>query len=152
MQQAELLPRTCLVSLSAGVEKFFWYSFRSTEAAAGRESHFGIVRRDLTPKPAYHAYATLIRHLPNYSSRPRISSYGDLHLATWRKPDGTPVHAIWTARSKQLVTLQLSGIPTVATDYLGRSQSFVPERGQLYLNVSPRIQYLEGVETVSVFP
>ena len=48
--------RSILVSLAVGVEKFFAYELRATESDPYySESHFGIVHRDLSPKPAYDA-------------------------------------------------------------------------------------------------
>jgi hypothetical protein len=45
-----------------GVPKIFWYNFRDSGTVAGNvEHHFGLTRRDLTPKPAYVWYRDVAR-------------------------------------------------------------------------------------------
>ena len=59
-EQADYLLRALPVAAKHGVERLFVYEFRAPEKAADdRESHFGIVHADFTPKPAYRALGAL---------------------------------------------------------------------------------------------
>jgi hypothetical protein len=62
--QADYLARTYAIALSEGVSKVFWYAFINAGTTPGYDQdHFGILRPDLSPKPAYAAYATAARRL-----------------------------------------------------------------------------------------
>ena len=116
--QAKLLARNALLAKAGGVEKLFVYSFRSKEWDPGRESHFGIVRRNLEPKPAYSAYRTVIDLLPADSTRPELAEGKDgLFSASWRRPDGSCVLALWTRRYP--CRAELTGEPVRVLDHLG---------------------------------
>ena len=117
--QAKLLPRTILIALSAGVDKVFWYSFRSMGDIPAREHHFGIIERDLTPKPAYHAYKTLTEHCPPQSTRPVLSVKGGVYLASWSKPDGDKVYAVWRIQGSGNEKLSIRGTVKEIKDHLG---------------------------------
>ena len=57
-EQADYLLRALPVVAKHGVERLFIYEFRAPEKVADdRESHFGIVHADFTPKAAYRALA-----------------------------------------------------------------------------------------------
>lgn len=145
--QGRLLPRIYLLAFSAGVDKVFTYSFRSMEQffPTGREGHFGLLRIDLTPKPAYTAYATLIRMRPAGSRQTGFTTANGIYTASWQKPDGTPVTAVWTVAHPKLVTLKTTGKLLSACDHLGKSSSpeIVPDG--IRLTAGPGITYLEGV-------
>jgi hypothetical protein len=62
--QANYLARTYAIALSEGVSKVFWYAFIDAGSTPGYDQdHFGLLRPDLSPKPAYAAYATSARML-----------------------------------------------------------------------------------------
>ena len=55
-----------VVQIAEGAEKIFKYDFRNDGTSpTDKEHNFGLVRKDFSPKPAYAAYATLIRMLDN---------------------------------------------------------------------------------------
>lgn len=71
MEQARRVARIYLISFAYGVDKVFWYNFRSYEKDPYyTEDNFGIVHSDLTPKPAYYAYKTMTTLCPSGSTRP----------------------------------------------------------------------------------
>ena len=109
-QQALYLARSILISLASGVEKFYGYEFRATELDPFySENHFGIVHRNLAPKPAYSAYATLTDRRPAGSLR-SSATWRDparkLYFPQWTRPDGIPAGAIWTAGEKRTLELE----------------------------------------------
>jgi len=98
-QQARYLARAYLSALQARVERVFWYEFQAVEGNADDpEHHFGIVHRDLSPKPAYRAYAALTRARPAGSERLEGAwRDGEFHFPAWRRPDGRIACALWTS-------------------------------------------------------
>ena len=60
-RQAELLAQTYILTAASGVcPNVSWYDFRCDgDSPFYNEDNFGILRTDLTPKPAYRALATL---------------------------------------------------------------------------------------------
>lgn len=60
---AKYIPRLFLEHFRLGVVRTYSYEFLDEFSDPGmgdREAHFGLLRRDLTPKPAYHAVKNLI--------------------------------------------------------------------------------------------
>lgn len=106
-KQAEFLPRTMLIAFASGVERIYWYSFRSTERSRfDGEAHFGIVRSNLAPKDAYRAYRTLSELHPAGSSRPELRSdrdalYRQLENARQRSGGGGVEHCRGTGRQAE---------------------------------------------------
>lgn len=145
--QAEMLPRTYLIALANGIERIFWYNFRSGEWKPDeREAHFGIVRKSLEPKPSFRAYQTLSRLCPSGSSLPSLKKKGSAYLANWMRPDGTKVWAIWSATGAHKAVLKVEGKISEALNHLGERQ---PLPGKVY-SVTPSILYLIGPESVSI--
>ena len=111
-QQALYLVRSILVSLAVGVEKFFAYELRATESDPYySESHFGIVHRDLSPKPAYSAYAALIAARPAGSVQtpgPWRDETRGLYFPQWTRPDGTPAGVIWKTGATERMALRFA--------------------------------------------
>lgn len=146
-QQAEFLPRTYLIALANGVERVFWYCFRSDERAEdATEGHFGIVRKDLKPKPAWRAYRTLTELCPSGSTVPKMVQQEDCFLANWIRPDGVKVWAIWTMLYPKKIRLKVDRKISRIINHLGEEQPLP----QLEYSVSSAILYLVGPETVSI--
>lgn len=63
-QQASYLLRFYALSAAAGVQRIFWYDLRDdAHVASDPEGHFGLLRYDLSGKPAFAAYGFLARLL-----------------------------------------------------------------------------------------
>lgn len=144
--QGKFLPRTYLIALSSGVDKLFWYSFRSMGGNESREHHFGIIERDLTPKPAYFAYKTLTEHCPPHSTRPVLSKKGEFYIASWNKPDGDKVYAIWCVQGSKSGKFRIEGIVKDVRDHLGNRLSLTGD----VMQISDGITYLTGNSALSV--
>ena len=62
--QSAYLVRFYSLAAAADVQRVFWYDLRDdSHAPESPEAHFGLLRRDLSAKPAYAAYAVLARLL-----------------------------------------------------------------------------------------
>jgi hypothetical protein len=76
---AVYLPRALVASFGAGVRRTFVYELLDEKPDPGLvdpEQHFGLLRQDLSPKPAFTALRTLVAALrasPGESSRARLS-------------------------------------------------------------------------------
>ena len=144
--QAELLPRTYLVALANGVERIFWYKSHSRETRPDeREAHFGILRKDYSPKPSFDAYRTLTRLCPSGSTVPELRRSGSVYLAGWTRPDGVKTWAIWTTMYPEKIRLDIRGSLSDTQNHLGGK--LPPPEAEF--TVGPGPLYLIGPESVT---
>ena len=95
--KTERLPRLFLCAFSLGVEKIFLYEIISDERdITNKEHHFGILNSNLSRKPSFYSYKTLIRMCPNESTRPVIEYKKGVYKADWKKPNGKHMVALWS--------------------------------------------------------
>lgn len=114
LEQARNLPAAYIASLANGVDRIFWYNFRAAERdAADPESHFGVVHRDLSPKPAYKAWKTLSKMCPDKSSRPSFAESNGAFLSGWTRPDGSKIWALWAERERKVSLKAGAGVKAV---------------------------------------
>lgn len=102
---AVYLPRTLLKAFDEGVRRTFIYELLDEKPDPGHldpEQNFGLLRQDLTPKPAFNAVRNLIaavRRSPgpisDPSPWPSIQIDGDLERVQLQRRDGSRVVAIW---------------------------------------------------------
>jgi len=101
------IPRLLMTAFGAGVKRTFIYEFVDEKPDTGLidpEQHFGLLRYDLSPKPAFTAVQTMIRAV-EHSSGPASSSNVGWRLAdnggqevkqvTLERRDGSHVIALW---------------------------------------------------------
>lgn len=119
VEQARRLARFYLTSFAYGIDKVFWYNFRACEIdSTYSEDNFGIVHKDLSPKPAFYAYKTMTTMCPSGSTRPTLTINGDIYTSSWKKPDGTKVSAIWSPNGICYIDLPIQSVKIY--DYLGK--------------------------------
>ena len=108
--QATYTPRLFLDYFSRGVTRTFSYELVDEFANAGNdepESNFGLLRNDLSPKPAFTALRNLTAILADSSSSfaPGALDYSvsgdtdELHQVLLQKSDGSYYLALWRAES-----------------------------------------------------
>lgn len=88
-------PRLFLLSFAVGVDKVFAYSLTDRSA---EEGGYGILRKDLSRKPVFYTLRTLTQKCPSGSTRPQVAVYNHQYIASWEKPDGKVVYAVWSDR------------------------------------------------------
>jgi hypothetical protein len=119
--QALFLQQTLLLSLRFGIEKYFWYEFQSSEInPLDREHYFGLVRRELEPKPAYHAYSQLTKLYPEGSVMDTSIEWnqGNFCVVSWTQPCGARVWAVWAPDADRVATVTIgAGLQEVADMY-----------------------------------
>lgn len=147
--QAKFVGRTMLLAYAEGVKTIFRYNFRSNERDNTRESHFGLVRKDLTPKKSYLAYKTLSRMLTEDGTSPKISVKDEVYIAEWASKEGEKTFALWTSRIKPVrVRLSVTGESIKAFDYLG-NPTRAPKQGEnTAFTVRDGITYLKGAKSI----
>lgn len=119
-EQARRVARIYLLAWAHGVNKVFWYNLCASENdKTEKEDNFGLLHRDLSPKPSYMAYQTLTRFCPDGSTRPVLVRHNDIYQARWTRPDGSRIYAAWCSSGRREIRHDLS---TKAKwyDYLGR--------------------------------
>ncbi len=146
--QAQMLPREYILARSEGVERIFKYNFRSNEWNFSRESHFGIIRRNLEPKPAYHAYKTLTKMLGK--AIPKYKNFTGFYIAEWTKEDGTPVSAVWTGMYGRRVCLEFQGDVKEVINYLGKEKSYKISENKINMTASGGVSYIVGAKNLKI--
>ena len=154
IKQAKMVPRANLIALQCGVERLFWYEFQAPESDdLDQESHFGMVHRDLSPKPAYSAYRTLAAMRPAGSAtlgRPWKSADGALYHPHWKLPDGRPAGAVWAYRNPGFYRLTFSSKDVVLTSYTGEKVGTQFEDNACILTLTDAPIYFSGGALESV--
>ena len=101
------IPRTLVSAFGAGSQRTFLYELVDSKpdpSLADPQQHFGLLRNDLTPKPAFTAVQTLIRALGSSTSAgeppaplPDLAVAGDeeVHRLWLEKRGGSMVLALW---------------------------------------------------------
>jgi hypothetical protein len=91
--QAEFLVRAYALLLSADVARTYWYLFRDYE-----DFTMGLVHDDpqRTRKPAYYAYATLVKQLRDAVFVKREPTPDDFYSILFRRPSGQEVRVVWS--------------------------------------------------------
>ncbi len=98
------IPRLLLNNFAAGIRRTFLYELLDEgPEPAEWEQHWGLVRHDGTPKPAYRAVSALLRALdaPQPAGMPVTAAFRDAprdaRIMHFRTRDGSTLAAIWRA-------------------------------------------------------
>ena len=151
-KQAVYIAQSLLLSLRFGIEKYFLYEFESpADNFFDREDNFGLTRRNLSPKPAYYAYATIGRLFPEGSKMDFSVEWKqkDCCVVNWRQPDGTRVWAVWSPDGARKVNVKIGKGLRQALHYLGGALPAVTESSGT-LETGHEIIYLVGPETLDI--
>ncbi|MDD3154519.1 MAG: hypothetical protein PHS41_06600 [Victivallaceae bacterium] len=142
-----------VAQLSAGAVKVMKYDFRNDGTnPLYNEHHFGMVRRDFSPKPTYVAHAVMIAKLLN--TRPvaelnvlKSADRGFLKGFAFAHKDGSYVNVLWLNLAKKAkVKLAVGSDSLTYTSALGVQKVLRPDAtGHLLLEVDDLPFYLEGV-------
>jgi hypothetical protein len=104
---AVYLPRLLVTAFGAGVHRTFIYELLDEKPDPGLldpEQHFGLLRQDLSPKPAFRAVQTLIAavsaprgeaHAAPPSWNVRAPEGGEVQRLALSRRDGSRVLALW---------------------------------------------------------
>ena len=106
---AVYLTRTFLQHFESGVRRTYAYELLDEQPDRGGrdpEQHFGLLRRDFSPKPAFTALKNLLTLVGPARGQARlrplrlaVNGPADLHHLVLRKADGTYLVALWRTAS-----------------------------------------------------
>ena len=136
--QATRYPRLFILSFASGVDKVFGYCLTDRSETGGG---YGVLRKDLSEKPAYQTLKTLIAKLPSGSSRPEVLIKDNQYIAKWTNPKGNVVYAVWSDRVGLNSTINVKGRARYYNDF-GKK---IRKRN---FHVSPCVTYIEGAREV----
>jgi hypothetical protein len=144
-EQAHYLVRSMALSLSVGVQKIFWYDFLNDGTEFINEQHnFGLLRRPdaigyYTPKPAYTAYAVLMRALAGrkfIGREPAEAGIYHMHFSD-------NLHLLWSTPLHQHIEFYADS-PITCISITGKKQTLRPEGGKIVLDLSAEPVYILG--------
>ena len=145
--QAINFPQAELISFAAGIENFFVYVFRNNPRSESKgDPAYGIVSKDLVPKPGYFAVKTLIEmRLAGSKQLPGWKQNG-FCAVSWIRPDGKKGWALWSPEGNKKIKIAVSGSIVQARDYIGQPVS-VSEKTTSF-DLSDRVLYIIGPEKI----
>jgi hypothetical protein len=119
--QAAFLVRFYALAAATGVQRIFWYDLRDDRfGAAPEETHFGLLRRDFSGKPAARAYAFLATTLHSGTFQHAYSLGQDGVYALSFGDRARPIAVIWnTGTAVQTVRLPWKAPMAVAVSLTG---------------------------------
>ncbi len=136
--QSERIAKVFVGSLHQGSAATFYFILGHYVEG---QTQFGIVRKDLTPRPAYVALAAVGRLLADAKPLGRVGAF-DAPAEAYAfaaKPDGKPAVVVVAWAKEGRATLALPAVPTAAYDHLGRTASAGRE---IELTTAPRFLLL----------
>ena len=148
--QAVYTSRALGLAMAKGYEKMFFYEFRETftRKRFWRESHFGLVRVNFIPKPAWIAYATFTAMRPAGSVQ-KDGMWRDesriLYFPQWKRPDGSDAGMLWTTGTPLTTRLRFTTENVGFYNHLGKEIYPEPAEGGGYsVSVSDEPVYFVG--------
>jgi len=115
------------------------------------EDHFGIVHRDLSPKPAYVAMQVLTRARPAGSMMAEGEwRTGSIYHPCWKRPDGQTAYALWVSEGDARCKLAISGKVVEAFDHAGNKVDLQVSGGGCEVALKESILYVVGPQDIVV--
>lgn len=149
-EQAQYAARQALAHLAYDVDLNIWYDWRNDGDDPNEiEFNFGLVRRDLAPKPAYTAMKTLVATLRGYAFQRRIPLDGPTEFGLLFRNDGRAALALWTNGEPRTVSLPVPCDEVTVVEMNGKRSAVAVTEGQLQLRLegAPRYVFLCESET-----
>lgn len=147
--QAAYLIRTYVLGMAAGVEKIFWYDLMDDGTDKKYNEHnFGIIHNSgdplgaYTPKPGYVAFATVARQLTGASLAGK-ETVNDIYRYTFKK-DLQSIHVLWSGTDTETNLTLKTKEPLTVTDMMGRSATYYPKDGEVYVTASGEPLFIKG--------
>lgn len=135
-EQAQLLARCYLSAVAAQVDtNISWYDFRDDgNNPFYHEHHFGVIRNDMTPKPAYRALGTVCRNLPGATVAKSLNLPHGLMGYVYKTSAG-PATVIW--HPDQAAILRLSTGAGRIVNLMGEEVQPLSVAGSKYILLQP---------------
>jgi inosine-uridine nucleoside N-ribohydrolase len=145
--QAQWLARTHVLGFSKGLKKMVWFPGYCwpDSVTAPYYNPAGLLKVDLTPRPAYVAYHTMASALSWARYERALSLSGDRHGMVFKTPQGY-VTAFWSvdANSACRLSLKFEQQQKISVvDIMGRTSEKVPgSKGEIVVDIGEDIIYV----------
>ena len=105
--QAVYLVKSHVLALAEGlVEKIYWHNLTDTgERDSPEGEHFGLVHKDLTPKPSYVSYYTMVEHLHDFISVKRFELSEGVYGFNFTFKDRHKLRVMWTETTPRMIAI-----------------------------------------------
>ncbi len=145
-QQAAYMVRAALILLAEGVQGIMPYSAWQPETKRNNmESHFGFIRKNMTPKPVLAAYAAANRILEGAQFETRLKYGSDIGAFLFRDSSGGRVLALYANGKKCPFFFNTFAENVTVSDMFGNSRSVSTPYGRCSLELDDNVVYISGV-------
>lgn len=143
LEQAQYVARQALAHLAYDVDLSIWYDWRNDgDDPREIEFNFGLVRHDLSPKPAYHAMRVLVETLRGYGFQRRLPLNGPAEFGLLFRNEAQVALALWTNGTPRAVTLPVVCEAVTVVEMDGKRKSVPVAEGLLTLRLERAPQYV----------
>ncbi|WP_427885539.1 sugar-binding protein [Kribbella sp. GL6] len=148
--QAEDFVRACVLAVSVGVERFFWYDLVNDGLdRTYNENNYGVLRAvndplgEYTPKPAYVAFGVMNRQLAGTTYDRRETAVPAGVRSYVFRDAAAETRVMWSTTGRQDVTLTTAGAVQI-TDMMGRSRSYQPDESRVFVSLGGDPVFVSG--------
>ncbi len=105
-KQANYLMRSFLLNKYYGIPISIWYDYRDNGTnPTNPEHHFGLLRYDFSPKPAYQSASALLALIKNAKFIKRLNSAADDYILEFSGLPNGLRYLVWTSSTAHYITL-----------------------------------------------
>jgi len=136
---ANFLPKAIVSSLSAGVDKYFWFImpyYRERDKML-----FGLLREDMTPTAGYCSLSACTYALGKAEYIGRLDVDG-IHVHAFIRDDDSTAVAFWTDGEEKALKVNTDAEEAVLVGLLGAEQKVAVSDGVLEVKASTSVNYL----------
>ncbi len=136
---ANFLPKAIATSLSAGVDKYFWFIlpyYRESDVML-----FGLLRNDMTPTAGYCSFAVCSYAL---GKGKYIGSLDltNIYAYIFERNENEDVLVFWSDDTERTFRIQCNTDRAILVDFMGSESNVVPCDGVLNLTANNSVKYL----------
>ncbi len=148
--QAEYLQRAMVLAYANGASGLFWYELKEPQVAGNAEAlHFGLLRSDGTPKPAFKAYQVLTKALRGRHFLKELHLAKGVYGYAFATEDERDVTAVlWTTGEPVQVSVNVSGHQVDVLDSDLQPKSFWRKGDKLSFTADGKLTFLVHAEKV----
>lgn len=145
--QANYSVKMYVVAFAGGVEKFFQYHLKEGgEDPYYTEQHYGVLRRDWSPKPSYFAVGTLIKKITGLKCMGNVFADDKEARGYLFSNADSSVLVLWAVGGTAEVDLPVGTSTLRLTDREGRERTMYTPEGIAKLVLTESPVYLEGFD------
>lgn len=143
---AKMIVRSYLLAIAAGVKNVTWYDYRDDGTDPSyNEHHFGILRHDLTPKPAYFAYRAMATELVGMQFEREIRVGEGMSVLVFRSGDRRTAVA-WSHRDEVPIAWRLGAVKEIeCVDLMGNASRQAVRDGALPWSLTDAPMFVRNV-------